>query len=260
MKGVELGTAKRMSEVIEEVAEVARRAGRGAHRAQPRQGDRRPAAGRRRRRLRRRGRRPALPGRLPHPVLPPVHQHRRRRLRTRRRGQERHRARRRHRRRHGPRRQRQGRPSSPAVSPRPPGSAWRWAPTRTPSPASPAWATWWPPAPRRCPATTPSAPTSAAGMTLQETIAVTRQTAEGVKSCESVLDLARRHGVDMPHHRDGRRHRPRRQAADGRAQGADVAQRQGRAALKQCGTAVAAASPRACVRREMRATTQLRRP
>ncbi|MEU6622225.1 NAD(P)H-dependent glycerol-3-phosphate dehydrogenase [Streptomyces litmocidini] len=36
------------------------------------------------------------------------------------------------------------------------------------------------------------------GMTLQETIAATRQTAEGVKSCESVLDLARRHGVDMP--------------------------------------------------------------
>ncbi|MFE7133078.1 NAD(P)H-dependent glycerol-3-phosphate dehydrogenase [Streptomyces sp. NPDC057638] len=36
------------------------------------------------------------------------------------------------------------------------------------------------------------------GMTLQETIAVTRQTAEGVKSCESVLELGRRHGVDMP--------------------------------------------------------------
>ncbi|MEU8681398.1 NAD(P)H-dependent glycerol-3-phosphate dehydrogenase [Streptomyces sp. NPDC048611] len=36
------------------------------------------------------------------------------------------------------------------------------------------------------------------GMSLQETIAVTKQTAEGVKSCESVLDLARRHGVDMP--------------------------------------------------------------
>jgi glycerol-3-phosphate dehydrogenase (NAD(P)+) len=36
------------------------------------------------------------------------------------------------------------------------------------------------------------------GMTLQETIAATRQTAEGVTSCESVLDLARRHGVDMP--------------------------------------------------------------
>ncbi|MEU7105194.1 NAD(P)H-dependent glycerol-3-phosphate dehydrogenase [Streptomyces sp. NPDC046215] len=36
------------------------------------------------------------------------------------------------------------------------------------------------------------------GMTLTETIAVTRQTAEGVKSCESVLDLARRHDVDMP--------------------------------------------------------------
>ncbi|MEW1720909.1 NAD(P)H-dependent glycerol-3-phosphate dehydrogenase [Streptomyces sp. NPDC093109] len=36
------------------------------------------------------------------------------------------------------------------------------------------------------------------GMTLQETIAVSTQTAEGVKSCESVLDLARRHEVDMP--------------------------------------------------------------
>ncbi|AXG80515.1 NAD(P)H-dependent glycerol-3-phosphate dehydrogenase [Streptomyces paludis] len=36
------------------------------------------------------------------------------------------------------------------------------------------------------------------GMTLQETIAVSTQTAEGVKSCESVLDLARRHDVDMP--------------------------------------------------------------
>ncbi|MEV4941997.1 NAD(P)H-dependent glycerol-3-phosphate dehydrogenase [Streptomyces zaomyceticus] len=36
------------------------------------------------------------------------------------------------------------------------------------------------------------------GMTLQETIAATKQTAEGVKSCESVLDLGRRYGVDMP--------------------------------------------------------------
>ncbi|MER0240936.1 NAD(P)H-dependent glycerol-3-phosphate dehydrogenase [Streptomyces sp. HSW2009] len=36
------------------------------------------------------------------------------------------------------------------------------------------------------------------GMTLAETIAVTKQTAEGVKSCESVLDLAHRHQVDMP--------------------------------------------------------------
>ncbi|WP_419998202.1 NAD(P)H-dependent glycerol-3-phosphate dehydrogenase [Streptomyces boninensis] len=36
------------------------------------------------------------------------------------------------------------------------------------------------------------------GMSLQETIAATKQTAEGVKSCESVLDLARRNGVDMP--------------------------------------------------------------
>ncbi|WP_425555601.1 NAD(P)H-dependent glycerol-3-phosphate dehydrogenase [Kitasatospora kazusensis] len=36
------------------------------------------------------------------------------------------------------------------------------------------------------------------GMSLAETIAATKQTAEGVKSCESVLDLARRNGVDMP--------------------------------------------------------------
>jgi glycerol-3-phosphate dehydrogenase (NAD(P)+) len=36
------------------------------------------------------------------------------------------------------------------------------------------------------------------GMSLTETIAATSQTAEGVKSCESVADLARRHGVDMP--------------------------------------------------------------
>ncbi|MFJ9521601.1 NAD(P)H-dependent glycerol-3-phosphate dehydrogenase [Kitasatospora sp. NPDC101801] len=36
------------------------------------------------------------------------------------------------------------------------------------------------------------------GMTVAETVAATSQTAEGVKSCESVLDLARRHGVDMP--------------------------------------------------------------
>ncbi|EST39206.1 glycerol-3-phosphate dehydrogenase [Streptomycetaceae bacterium MP113-05] len=36
------------------------------------------------------------------------------------------------------------------------------------------------------------------GMTLEEAVAATRQTAEGVKSCRSVLDLAGRHGVDMP--------------------------------------------------------------
>ncbi|WP_381793774.1 NAD(P)H-dependent glycerol-3-phosphate dehydrogenase [Streptomyces niveus] len=36
------------------------------------------------------------------------------------------------------------------------------------------------------------------GMTLEQTIAASTQTAEGVKSCQSVLDLARRHDVDMP--------------------------------------------------------------
>jgi glycerol-3-phosphate dehydrogenase (NAD(P)+) len=35
-------------------------------------------------------------------------------------------------------------------------------------------------------------------MSLQEVVAVTRQTAEGVKSCEAILELARRHGIDVP--------------------------------------------------------------
>jgi glycerol-3-phosphate dehydrogenase (NAD(P)+) len=36
------------------------------------------------------------------------------------------------------------------------------------------------------------------GMTLQEVIATTKQTAEGVKSSEAVLELARKHNVEMP--------------------------------------------------------------
>lgn len=36
------------------------------------------------------------------------------------------------------------------------------------------------------------------GMTLPEVIAVTKQTAEGVKSSEAVLELARKHSVEMP--------------------------------------------------------------
>jgi glycerol-3-phosphate dehydrogenase (NAD(P)+) len=36
------------------------------------------------------------------------------------------------------------------------------------------------------------------GLPVEEVIAQTRQTAEGVKSCASVLALARKHGVDMP--------------------------------------------------------------
>lgn len=36
------------------------------------------------------------------------------------------------------------------------------------------------------------------GMTVAEVVAHTRQTAEGVKSCRSVLALARAHGIDMP--------------------------------------------------------------
>ena len=36
------------------------------------------------------------------------------------------------------------------------------------------------------------------GLTLEEATAVTTQTCEGVKSCQSILDLATAHGVDMP--------------------------------------------------------------
>ena len=36
------------------------------------------------------------------------------------------------------------------------------------------------------------------GMSVEEVVAITSQTAEGVKSCRSVLDLAAVHGVDMP--------------------------------------------------------------
>ncbi|MFI7128542.1 NAD(P)H-dependent glycerol-3-phosphate dehydrogenase [Nonomuraea sp. NPDC050153] len=36
------------------------------------------------------------------------------------------------------------------------------------------------------------------GMTFAEVVAATKQTAEGVKSCESVLELARKHDVEMP--------------------------------------------------------------
>ncbi len=36
------------------------------------------------------------------------------------------------------------------------------------------------------------------GLTALEVVAMTNQTAEGVKSCQSILDLAQRHGIDVP--------------------------------------------------------------
>ncbi|NLG23376.1 MAG: NAD(P)-dependent glycerol-3-phosphate dehydrogenase [Actinomycetales bacterium] len=36
------------------------------------------------------------------------------------------------------------------------------------------------------------------GMSVEEVVAITSQTAEGVKSCRSIVDLAASHGVDMP--------------------------------------------------------------
>ena len=37
-----------------------------------------------------------------------------------------------------------------------------------------------------------------AGMTVQEVVATTRQTAEGVKSCQAIMELAQHHGIDVP--------------------------------------------------------------
>ncbi len=36
------------------------------------------------------------------------------------------------------------------------------------------------------------------GMSVEEVVAMTRQTAEGVKSCESILELAQHHGIEVP--------------------------------------------------------------
>ncbi|MEO8555787.1 MAG: NAD(P)H-dependent glycerol-3-phosphate dehydrogenase [Actinomycetota bacterium] len=36
------------------------------------------------------------------------------------------------------------------------------------------------------------------GMSVQEAVGASRQTAEGVKSCQSILELARHHGIDVP--------------------------------------------------------------
>ena len=118
MKGIELGTTKRMSEVIAEVAGSApeRIAVVSGPNLAREIAERQPAASvvacvdeavaEK------------LQQRLPHAVLPAVHQHRRRRRRARRRGQERHRAGGRHGRGHGHGRQLAGRRSSPAGWPR----------------------------------------------------------------------------------------------------------------------------------------------
>ena len=211
MKGIELGTTKRMSEVIAEVD----RGGAGAHR----------------RRLRARTSPRRSPSAQPAASVVacvdeavaeqlqqvchtayfrPVHEHRRRRRRARRRGQERHRARRRDGRGHGVRRQLARPRSSPAASPRPPGSGSRSAPTPR---RSPAW-------PGRRPGRDLHVAAVAqphlrreprhAACRWTEVVPATRQTAEGVKSCESdpgAGPRARRRHAD---HRARRRRRPRR--------------------------------------------------
>ena len=132
MKGVELGTTKRMSEVI---AEVGR--GRAASGSSSSPVPTWPseiaahAAGRQRRGLRRRGDVAELVAEAcATAVLPALHQHRRHRHRARRRGEERHRARRRHGRGHGHGRQHQGVAHHPRAGRDRPARRRRWAPTR----------------------------------------------------------------------------------------------------------------------------------
>ena len=92
--------------------------------------------------------------------------------------------------------------SSPAGWSRPPGSASRSVPNPPPSPAWPGWATWWPPAPRRCPGT------ARFGVHLGQWDAASPRSItdhqparpKGVKSsCGSILaNWPDAHGVDMP--------------------------------------------------------------
>ncbi len=113
MKGVELGTSKRMSEVIREVADVpAERVAVVSGPNLAKEIVRQPAHGDRGR-VQRRCTAERVQTACHAPLLPAVHEHRRGRLRARRRGQERHRAGRRHGRGHGLRRQHPGVPDHP---------------------------------------------------------------------------------------------------------------------------------------------------
>ena len=162
MKGIELGTTLRMSEVIAEVAGIPAGAGRRRLRARTWPARSRCAS---RRRPRSRARTRPCAERLPDActtgVLPALLDHRRRRHRDRRLGQERHRAGQRHGRGHGLRRERAGLAHHPrAGGDDPAGDRARRLPADVPR-AWPASATSSPPARRRCRATGPSASTSA---------------------------------------------------------------------------------------------------
>lgn len=70
-------------------------------------------------------------------------------------------------------------------------------PVRRPSPDSPVSAIWWPPAPRRCPATALGV-LLGQGRSVEEAQELTGTLAEGVVSCRSTRDLAHRHGIEVP--------------------------------------------------------------
>ena len=164
MKGIELGTTLRMSEVIAEVAGDARGPGRRRVRAEPGPRDRvarsrpRPSS-----RARTRRRPSGCQDACNTAYFRPYTNDRRRRHGARRRGQERHRAGQRHGRRHGVRRQHAVLADHPrARRDDPPRDRAGRRPAHVPR-ARRASATWSPPASRRCRATGPSASTSARG-------------------------------------------------------------------------------------------------
>ena len=198
-KGVEIGTGLRMSEVIARVGQVdpARIVVLTGPNLAVEIALGRPTATVLACTDHERGRRGA--GGQRHPVLPAVHDHRRRRRRDRRHRQEHHRAGLRHRRRARTRAEHLGLADHPRAQRGFPARASNSAPRRRPSPAWPGSATWSPPARRRCPATAPSAAGWPPGIGLDAALEATGgQVAEGVVSCRSVRDLALRHKIDMP--------------------------------------------------------------
>ena len=198
MKGVEVGTTKRMSEVIAELTgagperiavvsgpnlarEIAEGQPAAAVVACADEGTADPVA-----------------EAVPLADLPAVHEQRRGRLRARRRDQERDRAGGRDGRRPGLRRQRPRVGDHPRAWSRQPASVRRWAPTSTPSPGLAGLGDL---------VATCSSPLSrnrtfgeklGQGMTVAEIAGATRQVAEGVKSCASITELAHHHDVEMP--------------------------------------------------------------
>lgn len=196
MKGIELGSGLRASQVITEVTGVS--ADRVAVLSGPNLAAEIMAASRRRhRRLPRRERRPALPAGLPHLLLPALHQHRRHRLRAGRGSEERHRPGGRHRPGRG-----LGDNAGAMLITRGLAETTRLAVAMGAHPATLAGLAGLGDLVATC--TSPLSRNRTFGTHLGHGLSVvqattaTRQTTEGVKSAEAILALAQAHGVEMP--------------------------------------------------------------